>query len=86
MSRTKLRRALASVILVSAVLLLVQPAGAAPRGGGGREGVRTSLGILAHWEHQARSFLISMLEKAGNSLNPDGMRASRTQLSPDGGH
>ncbi|HEV8578286.1 MAG TPA: hypothetical protein VGX68_04325 [Thermoanaerobaculia bacterium] len=74
---TKLRRALASVVLVSAVLLLpVGTAGAAPREGIEREGGRSFRGIVAHWEHLAWSFLASLLEKDRSSLNPDGLHQS----------
>lgn len=89
MSRTKLRRALASVVLVSAVLLLpAGTAGAATRGGAEREGGRSFRGVVAHWEHLVWSFWASMFEKSsgkgdsGAGWNPDG----QLRASSDGGH
>ena len=74
MFRTKLRRALAVVALVSAVLLLpVQTAGAMPRGGVGRDGGYATQGILAHWGHLAWGFFANLLEKGSTCINPDGV-------------
>jgi hypothetical protein len=88
MFRTKLRRALASVVLVFAVLLLpVGTAGAATRGGAEREGGRSFRGVIAQLEHLVWSFWASLFEKAngkgdtGAGWNPDGFRTSS-----DGGH
>ena len=73
MLRTKCRRVLASLVLASTVLLLpVHLAGAEPRRAGGREGVRSSIGIFGHWQHLVWSFLVDVLEKGSSSLNPDG--------------
>lgn len=73
MLHAKLRRTAASAILVAAVSLVpVQTAGAMPRGGGEREGGRSSQRIVDRWQLAAWNFLVGLLEKAGLQINPDG--------------